>query len=193
MSVPLVILGFLKERDYHGYELKKEIQRQMGNWTDIKFGSIYHALKKLVERGSVEIVGEERQSGRPDRTIYRITPKGRAEFLDLIRDLVKRFQRVYLEFDVGLYFAGHLAKEELLKLLDQRLKDTRAERAMLGSVKQLPAHRKLPRVSEIIVDHGIFHLDAELAWMDLCMQRLRREDLYATPRNDTSSTRKKRP
>jgi len=192
MSVPLVILGFLKEREYHGYELKKEIQRQMGNWTDIQFGSIYHALKKLVERGSVEIVGEERRQGRPDRTIYRITPKGREEFLDLIRGLVKRFQRVYLEFDVGLYFAGHLREKELQTLLATRLKALQSERTLLGGVKQLPAHRQLPKISEIIVDHGIYHLDAELAWMDLCMQRLKNEKLYSPPPPVTPSTRKKR-
>jgi DNA-binding PadR family transcriptional regulator len=182
MSVPLVILGFLREREYHGYELKKEIQRQMGNWTDIKFGSIYHALKKLVERGSVKIVGEERQSGRPDRTIYRITPKGREEFLKLIRNLVKRYQRIYLEFDVGLYFASYLPVPELQDLLATRLREIREERNMLEGVKKLPAHLKLPHISELIVDHSIFHLEAELKWMEMCLQRLQKEDLYSPPK-----------
>ncbi len=193
MSVPLVILGFLQERDYHGYELKKEIQRRMGNWTDIKFGSIYHALKQLVESGCVEVVGEEHHSGRPDRTIYKITSAGRTEFMTLLRELLGRFQRVYLEFDVGLYFASHLSGEELKEVLSQHQEEARVLKNLLGEVKQLPAHKKLPRISEVIVDHGIFHLEAEDEWVKMCTRRLRQEDLFSLPVSGSNSSRKKAP
>ncbi len=49
MSTRLVILGFLRERSLHGYEIKQLIEDRMGDWTSIAFGSIYFALSKLAE------------------------------------------------------------------------------------------------------------------------------------------------
>lgn len=181
MSVQLVILGFLRERDYHGYELKKEIQRNMGQWTDIKFGSIYHALKKLVERSSVEKVGEEHHIGKPDRTIYRITQKGEEEFLARLRELLNRIQRIYPECNIGLYFANNLPTDELNDIISRRQIQFEDLKKMLGDVKQMPVHRKLPRISEVIVDHSILHLDAEVKWLKMVKQRLVKEDLYSVP------------
>lgn len=182
MSVPLVILGFLQEKDYHGYELKKQIQRNMGNWTDIKFGSIYHALKKLVDRGSVQVVGEEHQIGRPDRTIYRITPRGREEMRSLLNQLLSRFQRTYFEFDIGLFFAARMPEEELSGHLEKRLAAINAFVRRLGQVKNLPIHKTLPKISEVIVDHTIYHMNAELEWARMCARRLQDEDDLYKPR-----------
>jgi DNA-binding PadR family transcriptional regulator len=174
MSVALVILGFLREREYHGYELKKEIQRRMGVWTDIKFGSIYHALRKLVERGSVARVGEEKQSGRPDRTIYRITEQGREEFQDRLQMLLNRFQRVYLDFDIGLYFGGNLPPHELEAVLDKRIDHLTEIVAALESYRELPFEEngQSPEVSRLIIDHGIFHIDTEIRWLQYVKERL---------------------
>jgi DNA-binding PadR family transcriptional regulator len=187
MSVPLVILGFLQEKDYHGYELKKQIQRNMGNWTDIKFGSIYHALKKLVDRGSVEVVGEEHQVGRPDRTIYRITPRGREEMRSLLNQLLSRFQRTYFEFDIGLFFAARMPQEDLSGHLEKRLAAINAFMQKLGQVKNLPIHKTLPKISEVIVDHTICHMNAELEWAQMCARRLSEEDLYKPPKKGSRS------
>ncbi len=184
MSVLLVLLGFLQHRDYHGYELKKEIQRYMGNWTDIKFGSIYHALKKLVERGFVEIVGEERQKGKPDRRIYRITSAGRNQFDALLRALLLQQRRVFYDLDIGLYFAGRLTNAQRSKILAERLRRIQQERATLANAKNLPAHRSIPKISEVIIDHSLYHLDAEIHWLQDCIQRMRRENLYAIPSAD---------
>lgn len=192
MSVLLVLLGFLQNRDYHGYDLKKEIQRYMGNWTDIKFGSIYHALKKLVERGFVEIVGEEKQKGKPDRRIYRITSAGRNQFGLLLRELLLQNRRVFYDFDIGLYFADRLTKTQRSKILTERLRKIRQERARLENAKSFPVHRSIPRISEVIIDHSLSHLDAEIHWLENCLQRMLGEDLYAVPAVVSIRKREKR-
>jgi DNA-binding PadR family transcriptional regulator len=182
MSVPLAILGFLKERDYHGYDLKKEIQHHMGSWTDVKFGSIYHALKKLVQCGCVEVVGEEHHSGRPDRTVYRITAPGREEFNRLLTDQVRHFQRPYMDFDIGLFFACGLPEKELRTLLANRRKQVKAARKSLTQVRESAAQRHLPQVCEVIIDRSIRHLDTEAKWLKACMDCLKAHHLY-TPAN----------
>ena len=56
------------EDDIVGYELKKAIQHQMGAWTDIKFGSIYHALNNLEKEGHVVKVSTSSEGGKPKRS-----------------------------------------------------------------------------------------------------------------------------
>ncbi len=181
MSVELVILGFLREREYHGYELKKDIQRRMGPWADVKFGSIYHALKKLVQRGAVEKVGAERRGTRPDRIIYRITERGEEEFLSLLKKLLNGFQRIYPEFCIGFYYAGNLPREEVAEILTQRQAQYEELVETFKQVKELPAHQKIPRVSEVIIDHAILHMAAEVEWLKMARRRLGEEDLYRSP------------
>ena len=48
----VVILGLLRQKPLYGYELKQIIEEYMGDWTDIKFGSIYFALSRLNDEGS---------------------------------------------------------------------------------------------------------------------------------------------
>jgi len=52
--VHLAVLGLLLEREYHGYDLKRSIDRRMGEWTDIRAESIYYAIAKLEEAGFIK-------------------------------------------------------------------------------------------------------------------------------------------
>lgn len=78
MSTRLALLGILRERPLHGYEIKRTIEERMGDWTDIKFGSIYFALGTLERDGAIRRLGTEREGKRPSREIYEITAEGQA-------------------------------------------------------------------------------------------------------------------
>ena len=88
MSVTrLMILGLLRERPFHGYEIKKTMkERHMDEWTDIAFGSIYFALRRLTQEGFAHTQGIEQDGNRPSRTVYAITGAGDREFFRLLRE-----------------------------------------------------------------------------------------------------------
>jgi len=88
MSVRLFVLGALYEGEAHGYDII-ERGRAWGleSWTDISFSSIYHALRSLARDGLAREVSRESDGGRPQRTVYRITARGRAAFAALMMDL----------------------------------------------------------------------------------------------------------
>ncbi|MGC9358039.1 MAG: PadR family transcriptional regulator, partial [Anaerolineae bacterium] len=121
MSTRLVILGLLRERPLHGYEIKHIIEDHMGDWTSIAFGSIYYALGKLEEDGFIEQVATEQEGNRPSRNVYQITKEGRAEFLYLLRELWREPERQYFDFDFALFFAEALPREEMLTYLRGRV------------------------------------------------------------------------
>lgn len=72
------VLGLLARGPASGYDLKKTIETELTHFWNESYGQIYPILKALAdERLAVRRV--ERQSGRPDRQIYTITPKGRQD------------------------------------------------------------------------------------------------------------------
>jgi DNA-binding PadR family transcriptional regulator len=165
MSTRLVILGLLRERPLHGYEIKHVIEKHMGDWTNIAFGSIYFGLKKLSEEGFVEKVGTEQQGGRPSRTIYQITEAGRAEFLRLLREVWRRLERHYYATDIGLAFIEAVPIEEVKGYLKDRLVE------LEEILQHLDEHREetlamagIPRKAAAVFEHSRVHFVAEMAW-----------------------------
>jgi DNA-binding PadR family transcriptional regulator len=52
----LAILGLLRDREQHGYELKKRLGALLGPWSGVSSGSLYPALGRLEARGAVTAV-----------------------------------------------------------------------------------------------------------------------------------------
>ena len=52
----LAILGLLKERAMHGYQLSKRLAATLGAFWKVSYGSLYPALKRLEREGAVESV-----------------------------------------------------------------------------------------------------------------------------------------
>jgi DNA-binding PadR family transcriptional regulator len=166
MSTRLVILGLLRDRPLHGYEIKHIIEEHMGDWTDIAFGSIYFALGKLAEEEFIEKIATEQKGHRPSRTIYQITQTGQKEFERLLREVWQNLERHYFTLDIGLAFIEALPLEEVKGYLRQRV-------AQLEDIGQhLETHQtevmteeETPRETVIaIFNHSRVHFEAELAW-----------------------------
>lgn len=55
----LAILGLLKERPIHGYELKKQLGDTLGHFWGVSYGSLYPALARLERAGAIEVLDPE--------------------------------------------------------------------------------------------------------------------------------------
>ncbi|RZN36071.1 MAG: PadR family transcriptional regulator [Methanosarcinales archaeon] len=83
----------------YGYEIEKTIEeRNMRNWTEIGFFSIYYVLKKLEEkeliRSKVEVV-----ENKPHRKVCTVTDDVMREN---VKQLLSSFKRVISAFDLSL-------------------------------------------------------------------------------------------
>jgi DNA-binding PadR family transcriptional regulator len=54
----LAILGLLKERPMHGYDLRKRLRENFGLLANLSFGSLYPALARLQAAGAVAVAFE---------------------------------------------------------------------------------------------------------------------------------------
>jgi DNA-binding PadR family transcriptional regulator len=83
MNARLLVLGVLHRGDFHPYEIKRRLKAAMVEcYIDIDVGTLYYAVRQLEKDGFIAAVAHERVARGGVRTIYRITPAGKAEFLD---------------------------------------------------------------------------------------------------------------
>ncbi|MDD3297162.1 MAG: PadR family transcriptional regulator [Candidatus Omnitrophica bacterium] len=142
----LIILGILKERPRHGYEIKKIIQKDLGLFTSLENKSIYYPLqimenKNLISKDTVQ------GKGKLLRHVYSITPLGEKEFLHLAQEALLSEKRPFIDIDIPLYFLPHLEKKEIMARLRLRKRFLDKVRTWLtGNIaekKELLPHQRL--------------------------------------------------
>ena len=85
MKAELYILGVLHRGDFHPYEIKRRLTQAMIEcFTDVEVGTLYYAVRQLAESGLLTAVAHQRVARGGMRTVYRITPRGRARFREIL-------------------------------------------------------------------------------------------------------------
>jgi DNA-binding PadR family transcriptional regulator len=80
----LLILLSLADKPRHGYSLMKDIETLSNGRVRLSTGTLYGALRRLLEEGWIERFEQEDTSR--DKQAYRLTPAGRRQLqLDLKR------------------------------------------------------------------------------------------------------------
>lgn len=161
MKIEITILGLLMEGNLYGYEIKKKIVERLEDYVDIKFGSIYYAIKKSVENGWVKRVGTEKESGNPERYVYEILPAGKKHFKKLLKQY---FDTNFIHFDVDivLMFLDNLAEDQKEQFLEER---TTLIREKIDSIKEKIEKNTEDNSYRHILSYLEQHLKAELGWL----------------------------
>src|SRR5260370_13743799 len=85
MKAELDILAFLHRGNFHPYEIKRRLTQAMIEcFTDVDVGTLYYAVRQLAECGLLTAVAHQRVAPGGMRTVYRITPRGRDRFRELL-------------------------------------------------------------------------------------------------------------
>jgi DNA-binding PadR family transcriptional regulator len=168
----LAILGLLKERAMHGYQLKKRLAETLGSFWQVSYGSLYPALKRLQREGAVEMIFPKEQVGRR-KNVYRITEAGEALFAELL----ERAGQEATEdsgFSVRFAFFRYLKPETRIRLLERR-------RAFLeGRWSRL--RESLQRLKEgmdsytlSLMNHELSATEDDIRWLEDLIQAERRQ------------------
>lgn len=176
MNVPYTLLGFLDSGPNYGYELKKLYDRFFGRDKPILAGQIYSTLARLRRDGKVRELPESGASAGPERVQYAITPTGSTAlqaWLDAPEAPAPFLQAtLYVKTVLALLCDGQPAR-----YLDNQ------RRAHLARMRELTGQRRQSALAEVLlIDHAIFHLEADLRWIELTSSRLARlkEELWSS-------------
>jgi DNA-binding PadR family transcriptional regulator len=162
-TLAMVLLALLLEAPMHPYRMQQMIrergQDQLVNVA--QRNSVYQALDRLVRDGLARPGGTAREQGRPERTVYEITPDGEATLRRWLTAMLPMPAREFPEFPAALAFLPILEPAVVRSLLERRL--TALEEKLAGVVGQAPPG--LPRLFLIEDEYRAAMLRAELAWV----------------------------
>jgi DNA-binding PadR family transcriptional regulator len=140
----LLVLGIV--RGYgraHGYRVGNDLLSWGADeWANVKWGSIYHALKTLTQAGHLLD-----HNDIPGRTDYELTERGEAEFMRLLRDAVRRPQPRPDFLGAALAMLPSLPRAEAITLLRERLATLEETRDKAEA--QVDAWAEPPHVREL--------------------------------------------
>ena len=165
MNNSLALLGLLCPQPSYGYDLKHTYDRFFGSRKPLAFGQVYATLARLIRDGLIVALGEEAGDG-PDRKRYAVTDAGR-----------ERIIRWLFTPDIP---NPHLQNNLFAKTVIALLLDDNAEtlldvqrREHMNRMRELTALKRASSVADVLlIDHALFHIEADLRWIDLTGARL---------------------
>ena len=164
----LLLLGILMAQSQHGYQINEFIEKNLSRVTDMKKSTAYATLDRLSDAGYVEMHAQQ-EGNRPVRKVYAITPEGSVHFLNLLRANLAKADEMNFASDIGMMFLDHLPYQETLPLLQDRLRQLKAQIELYQSA---PQHGFGFGV-DFAVEHHLVHLKADYQWLGSVIQRLR--------------------
>ena len=165
MSVPLTLLGLLDREPSHGYDLKRDYDTYFGRGKPLPFGQVYATLGRLARDGKV-LPGEVEPGAGPERKRYAITEVGKHEVESWLSQPIEPEPHLQTVLFAKVVLSLMLGRSAELYLDIQRS-------AHLQRMRELTELRRNGAVVDaLLADHGLFHLEADLRWIDLTAARL---------------------
>jgi DNA-binding PadR family transcriptional regulator len=162
----LLVLGVV--RGYgraHGYRVGNDLLAWGADeWANVKWGSIYHALRRLTADGHLLDHDEV-----PGRTDYELTQRGEAEFQRLLRDALRRPNPRPDLIGAALAMLPSLTRDDAVGLLRERL--GALEQARDKAQAQVDGWAEPPHVRELF---GLWQHSAaaDVEWTRGLIERL---------------------
>lgn len=139
MSLRFALLGLLAVEPASGYDLKRAIDRSTYFIWNATGPQIYNTLHKLREEGYVTSESLP-QTGKPDKHIHTITPKGRTALQDYVSEPV-RASVTRDEVLLRIFFGNFANKKTIRRELESYLDRIRQERTYLEATRaRVDAH-----------------------------------------------------
>ncbi|MCG3227469.1 MAG: helix-turn-helix transcriptional regulator [Candidatus Heimdallarchaeota archaeon] len=158
------VLGLLFDFSLYGYEIEKIIkERNMRNWTEIGFSSIYYVLKRLEEEDYVR--SKNKLVRGRSRVIYSITRTGRRVLKEKINALLSENFKQISPFELGIAYMHLLDPEDAIVCLEKYLFSSQKRLDMLkellkNSKAELANYRKIA-----LHERPLELVDAEMNWV----------------------------
>jgi DNA-binding PadR family transcriptional regulator len=165
MSVPLTLLGLLHREPSHGYDLKRDYDAYFGRERPLPFGQVYATLTRLARDGKV-VPGVLETGQGPDRKRYVITDVGKRDVESWLDEPI----------GVGPNIQTLLFVKVVLALMLERSAEGYLDVQRAAHLERRRELTELRRsgglVDALLADHGLFHLEADLRWIDITEARL---------------------
>jgi DNA-binding PadR family transcriptional regulator len=173
-TLELPVLGLLKERSMHGYELRKQLGAMLGPFWQVSWGSLYPTLRRLAKAGAVEKVADEARprragmrgasrTGTRRKTVYRITPAGDEVFKRMLEETGAAVHTDH--FTLKLAFFRYLQPDKRVALLERRR--AYLQEKLLQIRANLRNYReRMDTYAVSLQSHDMAATESDIEWID---------------------------
>ncbi|MFI5775590.1 PadR family transcriptional regulator [Nocardia sp. NPDC051570] len=186
-AVRLLVLGVIRLRQpTYGYAVRQELLSwRAETWTNVKPGSIHHALKQLTQEGNLRALGTETSDQGPGRTLFELTADGETEFFRLLENALGSIDMEQL--GAGIAFMDALPRARVVELLtEQRRRTAEARDDLLAMVPGFPGRYEAPHSPDLLeLWSGVFAGFTD--WTQRLVDRLESGE-YRMADDDTATT-----
>ncbi len=160
----------------HGYEINQLIRgAEIDAWLNVSMPSIYYSLNKLREKG---LIAETRQRGEgsPTKSVYRLTDEGRTRFFTAMEESLTSDDKMYFDYDLGIFLLNKLPLERVIPLLEQRrafLDDWHT--SLQEQIARLGGDSRYP-LRQAILNHLASHIQLESHWLEGLIRQIQGEE-----------------
>lgn len=165
MNNSLALLGLLQRQPSYGYDLKHSYDRYFGTEKALAFGQVYATLARMARDEFILALGDE-TGGGPDRKKYQITDAGQERVSDWLFTPDVPSENLQSNLFAKTVIAL-LTDDDAARLLDLQRAEHMSRMRALTKLKQGASILQV-----LICDHGLFHIEADLRWIDLTGARL---------------------
>jgi DNA-binding PadR family transcriptional regulator len=162
MYIELLILIQIEKGPKHGYEIKKEIQKDLGYLMDVNHNLLYPTLRRFTEEGLISKKRNE-QEGRPNQYVYEITEAGKAKIADLINAFTEKDAKHQIEFMIRVSLFHHISQENRLRILNMRKKDLEA---LFADIKQRQDNCADGMYRSEVLQYSLSQVNGEIMWIE---------------------------
>lgn len=165
MENAFTLLGLASIAPSYGYDLKHTYDRYFGVKKPMAFGQVYSTLSRMNRDGFLTELDSEPGEG-PARRRYEITPEGQSRLTawmftpDVPAETLQ--SNLFAKIVVAL-----LTGNDGNRLLDLQRARHLQQMRLLTQAKQ---HAELMHL--LLYDHALFHIEADLRWMDMTVARI---------------------
>lgn len=161
--IEYILLGFLMERNMTGYDMKHYMSISTSYFIDASFGSIYPALKRLVQKGLIE--GRESAQGGKLKKTYFICESGKAEFLKWLDSPIEPSKTSVSSTLAKVFFYRYLPTDRVQELITQYIQEMEKYKTDLLNLKgEIDGH--LDEYERSTLDFGLDFYDFAIRWYE---------------------------
>ncbi|TCK26476.1 PadR family transcriptional regulator [Pseudonocardia endophytica] len=178
-GLALAVLALLVEEPMHPYRMQ-QLLRERGKGDVVNVGQrsqLYKTIDRLARDGLIAEHVTERDSTRPERTVYALTADGHETAQEWTQEMLTAPRQDFPEFVVGLAYLPLLHPDVVARAVATRLSTLRtrlaATRAGLDGIRD-----QLPRVVLVEGEYQVAMFTAEIAWVEALAEDLRTGALH---------------
>jgi len=168
----LTVLVFLRIRPMHPYELQSIIRvTHKDDFLHLNPGSLYNSIQRLLQAGLIAVEETTRAGRRPERTVYRITPRGLAEAVRWLKELLEQPSPDSTWFYAALSFLPALPPREVSRQLRKRITHLARQIGEYQRALDLMIPR-IGRLNLIEVEYALALRLSEQRWVEQIVEEL---------------------